>query len=347
MQQGCRSLEDCLATFSSAPIYSSFPKPISMNIILLLVGLCLLVAGASFLVDGASSIARKAGISEFVIGLTIVGFGTSCPELVVSLNGAIQGNSEIAIGNVIGSNIFNILLILGITALIAPVQMTRESRRKDIPIMLIVSVLLIVCGMGSMIFGGEGPGYVSRPEALLFLAIFASYLIHSFKTGKASAEDECEGQKNMKLPVAIILVIAGLAGLIFGGNLLVNSATQLARQLGVSDKLIAFTVLAGGTSLPELAASVTAALKGKHQLALGNIVGSNIFNILFILGCSGLITPLSFASITYIDVIALLVSGLMLLLWAFTGRKDRIDRWEGLVMLIAYGVYCYFLFNRL
>lgn len=318
-----------------------------MNIILLLVGLCLLVAGASFLVDGASSIARKAGISEFVIGLTIVGFGTSCPELVVSLNGAIQGNSEIAIGNVIGSNIFNILLILGVTALLAPVQMTRESRRKDIPIMLIVSVLLIVCGMGSMIFCGGDPGYISRPEALLFLAIFAAYLINSFKTGKTSAEDDCEGQKNMKLPIAIILVIAGLAGLIFGGSLLVDSATKLARQLGVSDKLIAFTVLAGGTSLPELAASITAAVKGKHQLALGNIVGSNIFNILFILGCSGLITPLSFASITHIDIIAMLVSGLMLLLWAFTGRKDRIDRWEGIVMLLAYGVYCYFLFNRL
>ncbi len=317
-----------------------------MTIVLLLVGLGLIVLGADWLVEGASSIARKAGVSEFVIGLTIVGFGTSCPELVVSLTGALEGNADIAVGNVIGSNIFNVLFILGLTALLRPVSMTRENRKSDIPLTLGVTVLFLAFGLNRSLLGiGAGNG-LSRWEGALFLLLFAGYIIHSFQSGKPSASEEAAG-KPRPVWLAVLLVLSGLAGLIFGGNLFVDKATVLARDLGVSDKFIAVTVLAGGTSLPELATSLVAALKGRDQLALGNILGSNVFNILLILGASALITPLSLASVTLVDAAVLLCSMLLLLLWAYTGRRERIDRWEGALMLLLFGAYYYYLFINL
>lgn len=317
-----------------------------MTIVLLLVGLGLIVLGADWLVEGASSIARKAGVSEFVIGLTIVGFGTSCPELVVSLTGALEGNADIAVGNVIGSNIFNVLFILGLTALLRPVSMTRENRKSDIPLTLGVTVLFLAFGLNRTLLGiGAGNG-LSRWEGALFLLLFAGYIIHSFQSGKPSASDEAAGRPR-PVWLAVLLVLSGLAGLIFGGNLFVDKATVLARDLGVSDKFIAVTVLAGGTSLPELATSLVAALKGRDQLALGNILGSNVFNILLILGASALITPLSLASVTLVDAAVLLCSMLLLLLWAYTGRRERIDRWEGTLMLLLFGAYYYYLFINL
>lgn len=317
-----------------------------MTIILLLVGLGLIVLGADWLVDGASAIARRAGVSEFVIGLTIVGFGTSCPELVVSLTGAIQGNADISIGNVIGSNIFNALFILGITALIMPVSMTDENRKRDIPITLAVSVILVLFGMSRTLFDIGGADSLSRVEGIGFLLLFAAYLYFCFKFDSKEQTDMPE-QKQMKLPLAILVVTAGLAGLIFGGELFVDSATDLARSLGVSDKFIAITILAGGTSFPELATCIVAAAKHKDQLALGNILGSNVFNILLILGCSSVITPLSFNGMSLVDVGVLIVSCVMLLLWAYTGRKCRIDRWEGAIMLLAFAAYYYYLFVKL
>ncbi len=317
-----------------------------MTIILLLVGLGLIVLGADWLVDGASAIARRAGVSEFVIGLTIVGFGTSCPELVVSLTGAIQGNADISIGNVIGSNIFNALFILGITALIMPVSMTDENRKRDIPITLAVSVILVLFGMNRTLLGIGGADSLSRVEGIGFLLLFAAYLYFCFKFDSKEQTDMPE-QKQMKLPLAILAVTAGLAGLIFGGELFVDSATGLARSLGVSDKFIAITILAGGTSFPELATCIVAAAKHKDQLALGNILGSNVFNILLILGCSSVITPLSFNGMSLVDVGVLIVSCVMLLLWAYTGRKCRIDRWEGAIMLLAFAAYYYYLFVKL
>lgn len=308
-----------------------------MTIIWLLIGLGLIVLGADWLVEGASSIARKAGVSEFVIGLTIVGFGTSCPELVVSLTGALEGNADVAVGNVLGSNIFNVLFILGITALLCPVSMTADNWKRDIPETLLVTMLLLCFGM----LNG-----LSRWEGAIFLVVFALYIYASFRRGKPSEEEPAESAPK-KLWLAIFLVLAGLAGLIFGGNLFVDSATELARMLGVSDKFIAVTILAGGTSLPELATSLVAALKGRDQLALGNILGSNVFNILLILGSSALITPLSFASVTYVDALALLLSVALLLLWAYTGRRERIDRWEGASMLLLFGAYYYYLFINL
>lgn len=313
-----------------------------INLILLLIGLGLVVLGADWLVNGVSSIARRAGISEFVIGLTIVGFGTSCPELVVSLTGAIEGNSDISVGNVVGSNIFNALFILGLTALVLPVGMTDKNRRIDIPITLVVTILLVVLGVtGSM----SGP-VISRWEGVVMLLVFSVYLFYCFKSDSKDEFSETQ-QATLSFPKAIALTLTGLAGLIFGGDLFVDSATALARQIGVSDKFIAVTILAGGTSLPELATSLTAAIRGKEQLVLGNILGSNVFNAMLILGLSSIITPLSFASMTIVDIAALILSSVLLLIWAYTGRRNRIDHWEGAAMLLCYVAYNVFLFSRL
>ena len=313
-----------------------------VNILLLLVGLGLVVLGADWLVNGASSIARRAGISEFVIGLTIVGFGTSCPELVVSLTGAIEGNSDISVGNVVGSNIFNVLFILGLTAMVLPVGMTDKNRRIDIPITLGVTILLVILGItGSM----SGP-VISRWEGVLMLLVFSAYLFYCFKSD--SKDEFSETQRDtLSITKSIALTLTGLAGLIFGGDLFVDSATALARLIGVSDKFIAVTILAGGTSLPELATSLVAAIKGKEQLALGNILGSNVFNAMMILGLSSVITPLSFASMTIVDIITLVLSAVLLLICVYTGRKNRIDRREGAAMLLCYVAYNVFLFSRL
>lgn len=219
-----------------------------MTVIWLLVGLGLIVLGADWLVEGASSIARKAGVSEFVIGLTIVGFGTSCPELVVSLTGAWEGNADVAVGNVLGSNIFNVLFILGLTALLIPVSMTADNRKRDIPETLLVTMLFLGFGMCHSLFDiGEADG-LSRLDGVLFLIAFALYIYASFRRGESS-EEESAGSKPRKLWLSILLVLAGLAGLIFGGNLFVDSATDLARMLGVSDKFIAVTIPAGESGL--------------------------------------------------------------------------------------------------
>lgn len=317
-----------------------------MTIIFLLAGLGLIVLSADWLVDGASAIARKAGVSEFVIGLTIVGFGTSCPELVVSLTGAIQGNADISIGNVIGSNIFNALFILGVTSVILPVSMTESNRKRDIPVTLSVSVILVIFGMSKSLLGIGDADTLSRAEGIGFLVLFAAYLYFCFKFD-SKEQTSLPEQKKMKLPLAIFAVTAGLAGLIFGGELFVDSATDLARRLGVSDKFIAITILAGGTSFPELATCIVAAAKHKDQLALGNILGSNVFNILLILGCSSVISPLSFGGMSLVDVGILIVSCALLMLWAYSGRKCRIDRWEGAVMLLVFAAYYCYLFIKL
>ena len=310
----------------------------ALQILLLIAGLALIVFGADSLVEGASAIARKAGISEFVIGLTIVGFGTSCPELVVSLTGAIQGNADISVGNVVGSNIFNTLLILGMTAVIAPVAVTKSNRHRDIPIAMLVTFLFAFLALTGQKIG--------RLEGVAFLLIFVAYMIYCFKSdaGAASGGEEI---RERSLPVAILLVAAGLAGLIFGGQMFVDNATAIARSLGVSDKFIAITLLAGGTSLPELATCIVAAARKKDQLALGNVLGSNVFNILLILGTSAVVTPLSTAAITWVDLGAILISAVLVWLWTCTGRRDRIDRWEGVVMLLGFAAYYSYLFVKL
>ena len=313
---------------------------------ILIAGLLLVVFGADWLVDGASSIARRSGISEFVIGLTIVGFGTSCPELVVSATGALAGNSDVAIGNVLGSNIFNTLLILGLTAVIMPITITRANLRRDIPITLGVTVLLILCGMSYSLFGWGSADDLSRIEGVVFLIVFALYLWSCFKFDDKSA-DSSEEQKTFSIAGSVGLVLIGLAGLVVGGKLFVEAATDLATNLGVSDKFIAITVLAGGTSLPELATCVVAAAKKKGQLALGNILGSNVFNILLILGTAAVIHPISLAGINWVDMGTLLLSAALVLLSAFTFKRNQIDRADGALFLLCFIVYYVWLFINL
>lgn len=318
-----------------------------MTLLLLLVGLGLVVLGADWLVDGASSIARRAGVSQFVIGLTIVGFGTSCPELVVSLTGAIEGNADICVGNVTGSNIFNTLFILGLTSLLMPVAMTEENRRRDIPIALLATAFMLMLGLGDRFLGFSAEGNLSRLDGILLLLLFAAYIVYSFRSDEVPETSSEKEDNRLQLWKAIMLVILGLCGLIFGGDMFVDNATALARQIGVSDKFVAVTILAGGTSLPELATSIVAAAKKKDQLALGNILGSNVFNALLILGASAIITPLSFSSITIADAAVLLTSALLPLIWAYSGTRCRIDRWEGVLMLTCFAAYYIFLFINL
>lgn len=316
------------------------------DILFLIIGLLLVIFGANWLVDGASAIARKLHISEFVIGLTIVGFGTSCPELVVSVTGAVNGLSDISIGNVLGSNIFNTLLILGLTAVVMPIGITRANKRRDIPVTLLGTFLLVFCGMSMTLLGLGSADGLSRVEGIVFLVLFAIYLYSCFKFDEGSSE-ESEPAREYKTAVAILLTLAGLAGLLFGGHWFVDSAVKVARSLGVSDKFIAITLLAGGTSLPELAACVIAAAKKKGQLALGNILGSNLFNILLILGVSATIRPVSFSNIDLVDVMVLMASMVMVWLSSYTFKKDKIDRWEGAIFLAVFAAYYVWLFIKL
>lgn len=317
----------------------------TLQIFILLAGLLMILFGANWLVDGSSSIAKRFGISEFVIGLTIVGIGTSTPEMVVSFLSSIQGKADMAIGNIVGSNIFNTMMILGVTAIISPLTITAGNLKKDIPLNIIVTVILIILGMNLTLFG-RGADQLSRIDGAILLGIFAWYLWSSFKEDTPDAEGE-EGIKEYSNAISILLVIAGLASLIIGGRLFVNSATELAKMFGVSDKFIAITVMAAGTSMPELATCVVAALKGRGQLALGNILGSNISNILLILGGSALINPLSFSGMTYVDLGAVLISAIFILASAYLFKKKSLDRFEGIILILMEVAYMWYLISNL
>lgn len=310
--------------------------------LLLIVGLALVVLGADFLVDGASSIAKKFGVSDFVIGLTIVGMGTSAPEMVVSFIGALQGNGDIAIGNVVGSNIFNVFMILGATALILPMDITPMNRKKDIPLNIAITLIFIALGMSRTLFG-IGDDVLGRMDGAILLVLFAAYIYMCFRFDTANQTESSENEKVIKPALAAVLIVAGLAGLVFGGRMFVNSATSIAKMLNVSDKLIAITILAGGTSMPELVTCIVAAFKKKGQLALGNILGSNVFNILLILGGSALIHPLSMAGMSYVDLGALLLSSLVIWASIHTNKKNQLDRTDGLLLLILEAAYMTFL----
>lgn len=310
--------------------------------LLLIVGLALVVLGADFLVDGASSIAKKFGVSDFVIGLTIVGMGTSAPEMVVSFIGALQGNGDIAIGNVVGSNIFNVFMILGATALILPMNITPMNRKKDIPLNIAITLIFIALGMSRTLFG-IGDDVLGRLDGAILLVLFAAYIYMCFRFDTANQTESNENEKVIKPTLAAVLIVAGLAGLVFGGRMFVNSATSIAKMLNVSDKLIAITILAGGTSMPELVTCIVAAFKKKGQLALGNILGSNVFNILLILGGSALIHPLSMAGMSYVDLGALLLSSLVIWASIHTNKKNQLDRADGLFLLLLEAAYMTFL----
>lgn len=306
-------------------------------------GLVMILVGSDWLVDGASGIARKYGISEFIIGMTIVGIGTSMPELVASMISAIGGHGDMAVGNVTGSNICNVLLILGVTALISPIRYTKSNVRKDIPFAIGVSLfLLLILYNGFGLTGEMGMPGISRIDALFLLNVFAVFMIDSFKSAKQGDDDE-EGAKPMSMGKAIAFIALGLAGLIFGGQFFVDHTVSIAERFHVSEAFISITLMALGTSLPELATCVVAAIKGKNQLALGNVIGSNIFNISLIIGASAVISPFEIASISTVDMLMVIVAIALLWMAAFTFKKNKLDRVEGVIFLLVYIAYIAYL----
>lgn len=314
----------------------------STDILGILAGLVMILFGSDWLVDGASGVARKYGISEFVIGMTIVGIGTSMPELVSSLIAAVGGHGDMALGNVTGSNICNILLILGVTALISPIGFTRSNIRKDIPFAAFVSVfLLVILYNGFGLF--DGVWGISRVDGLFLLLLFGIFMIDSFRSSKSGVEDTPSDTRPMSIGKALLLIVVGLAGLILGGRFFVDHTVSIAERFHVSEAFISITLMAVGTSLPELATCVVAALKGKNQLALGNIIGSNVFNISLIIGVSAVISPFEIQSISTIDMLMVIVSVVMLWLAAFTLKRYRLDRIEGVLFLLLYIGYIVYL----
>ena len=315
-----------------------------VDVICILAGLVMILVGSDWLVDGASGVARKYGISEFIIGMTIVGIGTSMPELVSSAISAVQGHGDMALGNVTGSNICNILLILGVTALISPIKYTRSNIRKDVPFAILVSLFLIVMLYNVFgLFGEMGTPGISRVDALYLLSIFAVFMIDSFRSAKNGAEEEVEVVKPMPMGKAVVFILLGLAGLVFGGRVFVDHTVSIAERFHVSEAFISITLMAVGTSLPELATCVVAAMKGKNQLALGNVIGSNIFNISLIIGTSAVISPFEIQSISTVDMAMVMVAVVLLWLAAFTFKKKTLDRVEGALFLLAYVAYIAYL----
>ena len=314
-----------------------------MGYVVLVIALAGIVFGADYLVSGSVSIARKLKVSDFVIGAAIVGVGTSMPELVVSFIGALNGNSDVAIGNIVGSNIFNVLGILGLTAMFFPVAIDRKNMRFEIPLSIGVSVLLTLLAFN---FFNGSPSSISRFDGILLLVMFACYMWYSFYRDRKCADLEpVAGEKEEKVPLwlALVKVTGGLALLIISCDIFVDNAVLIARSFGVNDAFISLTLIACGTSLPELAASITAAVKKNTQLALGNIVGSNIFNITFILGLSAQVMPLKASGITYVDYIVMIAAAVVPLIF---GLKGKIGRVGGALMVLIFAAYTWYLITN-
>ena len=310
-----------------------------MEYLILILSLAGIVLGADFLVKGAVVVARKCRVSSFVIGAVIVGIGTSLPELVVSTIGAIGGNSEVAIGNVVGSNIFNVFAILGLTALFFPIAVSRENMKFEIPFCIAVSILLMLLVYNFFIVGEPRLG---RWDGAALLLVFTAFMWISLRRGKISAATVGESveEGNKSLWFAAFSILGGLASLIVSSNFFVDEAVAIARKLGVSDAFISITLLACGTSLPELAASVTAAVKKDTDMALGNIIGSNIFNVTMILGTASLITPLTTGKIGLVDYGAMILAAVLPMIF---GIRGKITRFEGLLMLLCYAAYTWYI----
>ena len=315
-----------------------------MDILLLIVGLGLILAGANFLTDGSAALAQRFRVPEFIIGLTVVAVGTSTPELVVSVLSAIGGQSDVAIGNVVGSNIFNVFVILGVCALIRPVPLTTGNIRRDIPFGVLVSLLLLALAQDSLLCKGAADR-IGRLDGAAMLALYILLMWYTIrKTKRPEATAPTEGSKApMAAWLTAVMIVGGLAGLVFGGEMFLRSATSIARSLGVSESVIAITLVAGGTSLPELASSLVSLFKGKAEMALGNVIGSNIANILLILGVSATIHPLSMGGITVWDLLMVLLSSVVVFLAAFTFKRKAIDRWEGALFVAIYAIYIWYL----
>lgn len=313
-----------------------------IDVFWLIFGVALIIFAANWLTDGAASIARKWGISDMVVGLTVVAFGTSAPELSISIISALQGNAPMAVGNVVGSNIFNVLVIIGIVAMVRPIKVEPSVIVNEIGLILISSLALVAIGFADLL--GAGDRIVSRPEGILLLLFFAIFLRYTFAQAKnAPATDPSAQQaakkKDMPMWRSILMVVAGLAGLVYGGDRFVAGASGVALSLGMSEAVVGLTIVAAGTSLPELATSIAAAVKGNPGIALGNVIGSNIFNILLVLGLTASVTPLPFNGITLTDLLVMTIAPILFWIFGWKFGNRIIQRWEGAVLFLCYIAY--------
>lgn len=317
-------------------------------VVAIIIGFVLLIYGADWLVDGASALAKRYGVSSLVIGLTVVAFGTSMPEFVVSIIAAMQENTEIAITNILGSNSINVFVILGLSALIYPVSSQVQARKFDIPWSLLAGTLVLFFATytrpmnlqwGDFGYFNLVEGFISGIGGWVLLVCFGIFLWHSFRCAKGGDDDDQSEIKTMTAGKAVLFILIGLIGLMIGGELIVNSATSLATQMDVSDAIIGLTIVALGTSLPELATSCIAAAKHNSDLALGNVIGSNIFNVFFILGTSAVIHPLPTYDGLWLDAFMVALSSIMVMAFVYFTKKHEIKRWHGAMLLLVYAVY--------
>lgn len=303
--------------------------------VVLIVGLVLLIKGADWFVDGASGLAKRMGVSPLVIGLTIVAFGTSAPEAAVSITSALKGSGGISLGNVVGSNLFNLLVVVGGCAIIKPTTIDKSIIKKDFPYSILATIVLL-CGMFDAIMG-DGAAMISRSDGLMVLAFFLIFMYYTVTSAIGEKPEENENEEKVALPKLIIMLIIGLAAIIGGGQMVVNGASDVARSFGVSETLIGLTIVAVGTSLPELVTSLVAIKKGEDNIAIGNVVGSNIFNVLFIVGIGSAIRSIAVDSVIITDTLMLLV--INTLFYVYIARKKSVSRNAGIVMVVAYIAY--------
>lgn len=319
-----------------------------MQFLLIVVGVALVLWGADCMTEGAASLARKLRVPEIVIGLTIVAAGTSAPELFVSVVSALNGTPDLAVGNVVGSNTMNAMIIVGVSAMVAPMVISRSTVRCDIPFAVVSSVLLMVLCLDEMCSWSISGNAISRIDGILLLAgfaVFMTFALRQARHGQSNEQQEDTDSQQMPVWRGLAYVALGLLCLVVGSNLFVDAATKLAQQLGVSEGVIGLTIVAGGTSLPELATSVVAARKGQSAIAIGNVIGSNVFNILLILGLTAVISPMQIEGITLVDLSVMLVS--VSLVWLFSATKLTVARWEGAVLTGGYLVYLAWLISQL
>jgi cation:H+ antiporter len=313
--------------------------------ILFILGFPALLGGAHLLVRGAGSVALRLGMSELAVGLTVVAFGTSAPELLIAIVSAVRGSADLAVANVVGSNTANLLLILGVAAVIRPLSMHRTLRWREIPFVLLSVLILAVVANDQLLGGGVSP-VLARGDGLVLLGYFAIYMYYVFTVARKKDEAVLEKVETAALPVAVLMIIGGGAGLAFGGQWIVNGAQAIARSAGLSEALVGLMIVSIGTSLPELATSAVAARKGNTDLAVGNVVGSNVLNILWILGVTASITPIEFNVMLNIDIWILAGATLVFFLFTFTGGSHKIDRLEAVALLVLYGLYLTFIVVR-
>lgn len=340
-------MQSCVAFYriDKSHILARQTNPNAMLIwafVLLIVGFIILIKGADLMVSGASSMAKKLGISTLAIGLTVVSFGTSAPEMIVSIFSAINGKADASFGNVIGSNNFNLMCILGVSGLIYPLVVQRNTVRFEVPISIMAIIILFLLVNDRWLQGAETDS-LSRTDAIILLIFFIFFMMYIYRTMKVGSEYEEAPIKIFTTPVSVVLVVSGIAMLVLGGKLVVDNAVAIANHFGLSQKIIGLTILAAGTSLPELATSAVAAFKKNTDIAIGNVVGSNIFNIFFILGITGTVQPLNFNPALNFDLKVMFTASVVLMIFMFTLNTRKLDRWEALLLFIGYIVYTIFL----